>query len=313
VPAAVAVAVATAPVLPTAAPAAPVPAAPVPEKRIYITAANRQYIEAAVNAVASLHHYEPNIPKIVYVWPDVPKEHYEILAKYGATEVRILPTTQPSATPWSDFWEPQHFAWKLWVFENALKEAESGTSILYLDAGVAVASSLDSIWSHIDTAGVFILDDATQTNARWCHPAFCKNLQVTDAELAANQIAANLVGFKKGHPSNAFFAEVLKVAQTQRDSIVGEKWTPYSAVCMGHRHDQSILSVLSQRARLPRLPLSRFYCDVSMRAAQQLGMAFYVHRGNFKDIKSFTDGIDEAYVINLPRRTDRLESFKDAH
>jgi GR25 family glycosyltransferase involved in LPS biosynthesis len=50
-----------------------------------------------------------------------------------------------------------------------------------------------------------------------------------------------------------------------------------------------------------------------MRTAKQWGTPFYVHRGNFKDIVPFTDGIDEAYVINLERRKDRLDKFKTAH
>jgi GR25 family glycosyltransferase involved in LPS biosynthesis len=94
---------------------------------------------------------------------------------------------------------------------------------------------------------------------------------------------------------------------------VGEKWQPYSATCLGHRHDQSILSILTQRANCPRVPLKEFYNDRSLRAAQQLNVPLYVHRGQFRSIVPFAEGIDEAYVINLDKRQDRLERFKTTH
>jgi len=279
--------------------------------RVFFTAANQKYVEAAVNVIASMKSYEPDIPKIVYVWRDVTEEQCNILKQYGATEVRRFPEENG---PWRDFWEPQHFAWKLWAHVHAgLKEAP-GTLMLYMDSGVALASPISAIWSTIQEKDIFILDDAEQTNERWCHPTFCKEFQVTPDELKANQIWAGCIGFKVGGKyMESVHRQALGIAEAKRDVIVGEKWSPYSQVCLGHRHDQSILSIITQRAGAPRTPLKEFYCDRSMRTAKQWGTPLYVHRGNFKDIVPFTDGIDEAYVINLDRRKDRLDKFKETH
>ena len=282
------------------------------QSRIFVTAANAKFVEAAVNVVNSLKQYEPTIPKIVYVWPDVTEQHQQILRSHGATEIRMLPTNIGSETPWPDFWEPQHFAWKLWVHNNILNESAPGTCILYLDAATIITSPLERIWSQIDSQGIFLIDDPEQTNERWCHPVFCKNLQVTEEELKVNQLWAGCVGMKKGSPYNEIAKNALHAAKT-RETIVGEKWQPYSATCLGHRHDQSILSILTQRAKCPRVPLKEFYNDRSLRAAQQLNVPLYVHRGQFRAIVPFAEGIDEAYVINLDRRQDRLERFKKTH
>jgi GR25 family glycosyltransferase involved in LPS biosynthesis len=289
-------------------------AAPVPATgRLFITAANIKYIESAVNAVASFRAQDKATPVHVYVWDDVPAELYGILQKVGATEIRRLPTRTASATPWPDFWEPAHFAWKLWIHAHAIETSPAGTSILYLDAGTVIAAPLDAIWKQIETAGIFLLDDATQRNERWCHPGFCAHMKPTPLELGGNQITAGLIGYTAGHPSNACFTEALDIARGHRDVIVGQKWHAYTGTCAGHRHDQSILSILTQRAGCPRLPLSEYYCDTSLRAAQQYGTPLYVHRGQFKQLVPFASNIDEAYVINLERRKDRLESFKCAH
>lgn len=281
--------------------------------RQFITACNAKYVEAAMNAVASFHKLEPNTRIIVYIYPDVTSDTYEMFKNMGATELRIMPTTEKSQTPWADFWDPQHFAWKLWVHQNALQDAPTDTLILYLDAGTVLTAQLDKVWAQIDRTGIFLLDDTEQQNRRWCHPEFCKTLKVTESELSTNQIWAGCVGFKKGHTYNHIHELALTIAKNHREAIVGEKWSAYSKECLGHRHDQSILSVLTQRASCPRLSLKEFYCDVSMRTAQQWGTPFYVHRGNYREMVPFADGIDEAYLINLPRRADRLEKFKSAH
>ena len=50
-------------------------------------------------------------------------------------------------------------------------------------------------------------------------------------------------------------------------------------------------------------------CDISLRKTFISGKAFYVHRGQFQIHKQFTQGIDDAYVINLDRRKDRMEKL----
>lgn len=286
--------------------------APLPEKRVLVSACNAKYAEAAVNLFASMRAADKDCKRILYVWPDVPEKLYPIFQKNGVDEIRILPTTEASVSPWQDFWEPQHFAWKLWIHNNLLREADADTCYLVLDAGTVISSSPEKIWRIINTHGVFLLDDPTQKNERWCHEDFIKAMNVTHQELQGNQTLGGLVGFKGDGPFKSVATAAL-IAAKNRSTIVGEKWHRYSDVCFGHRHDQSILSVLSQRAALPRQPLNDYYCDVSMRAAKQFGTPLYVHRGTFKEFEPFTQGIDEAYVINLARRKDRLDKFKVAH
>jgi GR25 family glycosyltransferase involved in LPS biosynthesis len=56
-------------------------------------------------------------------------------------------------------------------------------------------------------------------------------------------------------------------------------------------------------------PLDELYCQVSLRKTFISGKAFYVHRGQFCIHKPFAQGIDDAYVINLDRRKDRMEKL----
>ena len=223
---------------PTPAPTPVQTTAPISSNnRLFVTAANARYIEPAVNLLASLRSYEPNVSNIVYVWKDVTQEMRDILMKYGATEIRSFPEQHG---PWLDFWNPQHFAWKLWAHIDAAQRATPGTLILYMDSGVALAGPINKIWETIQEKDIFLLDDNEQTNERWCHPTFCKELNVTDNELKANQIWAGCIGFKVGGKyMDSVHKLALGWAEDKREVIVGEKWSPYSNVCLGHRHDRS--------------------------------------------------------------------------
>ena len=172
---------------------------PPPTKRLFVTATNAKFAEAAVNALASLRAVDPDSTKIVYVWPDVIAAHRAAFQQHGATEVREFPTTTTTETPWADFWEPPHFAWKLWVHQDVLRTADKDTCCLYLDAGTVITAPLDRAYRQIDETGLFLLDDEEQTNARWCHPAAAVALGLTEAEGNGHQITAGLIGYKKGH------------------------------------------------------------------------------------------------------------------
>jgi len=248
------------------------------------------------------------ISVIVYVWADVPEEKRKL---GDGVDVRVLPT---GTQPWADFWNPQHFAWKLWILSEIGTVLEAGTNVLYLDAGVYIASSITNIWNQIEQQNVFLLDDDEQLNERWCHPEFCKALGTTHAELKENQITAGLIGYKVGSQyQSQLFGAAYEIAKTQPSTIVGHKWQSYGGSCFGHRHDQSILSILSSRVHAPRLPLRNFYCDHSLRRAQAWGTPLYVHRGNFKPFVPVAKDIGEVYLINADSHPDRLQQFKSNH
>jgi hypothetical protein len=123
----------------------------VSNSKVFITAANSRFIESAKMLLESVKE----CPKVLYVWPEVPIEQYP-----KGVEIRVLPTT---LSPWEGFWEPQHFAWKLWVLHDAGTKAKKDTNILYLDAGVYVAGPITKIWEQLDQKQVFLLDDEEQS------------------------------------------------------------------------------------------------------------------------------------------------------
>ena len=282
----------------------------------FVTAANARFLpslEIWLNSIAPQKKAIPEIGVIVYVFADVPAKAITALTEaFPFVEFRDLPSA--SIAGFQDIWDPQHFAWKIWILNELMGEAKlAGKLLLYMDAGVAMCR-WPRAWLAAARQGICLLEDPRQTNASWCHDAFIRRLSVTSSELAEQQLWAGAIACLAGSPiAKTFFAEAWKLA-TVREIIVGEKWSGMrDGKPFGHRHDQSILSILSSRAKLQRINMDTVYCDVSLRQTFLTQKSLYVHRGLYQVHHPFASDIDDAWVINLDRRADRLASFMKAN
>jgi GR25 family glycosyltransferase involved in LPS biosynthesis len=257
----------------------------------------------------------PNFRALVFLGLDVTPETVAALReKHTFADFEYIPDWTPPNFP--DFWEPSNYGWKLWLYHTLVhRESLAGKLILYMDAG-SVLVRFNVPWlTRASQEGICCLEDPREENDRWCGDLFCERIQVTEQERAAKQIVAGLLCFVSGHPlAITFFDEAFTLAQ-DRDVLVGPRLSGVGAdgKSYGHRQDQSILSILVRRHPIPLLPLDSVYCDHSMRRTFQSGKSIYVHRGNFIKALPFLPGIEDAFVINLDRRTDRMEKFWKNH
>jgi hypothetical protein len=314
VPAAAAAAAAPAPV--AAASTTPL------ELPIVVTYANRRFLPSLhqwLSAVAAQRKVVPQVRAIVYTDPDIPADTLLRLHEtfQECTEFRVLPSASgaPEGT-FPDFWAPQHYGWKLWILRELCGEpALAGRMILYMDAGTFLCRWPQAWLRAAQASGVCLLEDPREENGRWCSDAFCAALSVTDAEKGGQQVQAATIAFRAGAAAaTALFQEAYRWAG-QRDVLVGEKWVGLGSdgKPRGHRHDQAILSIVSRRQGVARFPLDEVQCGESLRETFGSGRAIYIHRGNFHVHRQFATGIDEAYVINLDRRADRMERLWANH
>ncbi len=279
---------------------------------VFVTAANLRFLPSLQLFLQTLQTQKEGVKGlsvVVYLMKDVPKEAEDVFLKtFNFITTRRFPET--GAYP--DIWEPQHFAWKLYVLQEIVNDTQyNGRPIVYLDAGVVVARWPEKWIQMARDKGVVLLEDPRQENRRWCHMDMCQQMNVTEEEKDTQQIwAGGMVFIGGARPAQELFTEAWKWAQV-RNVIVGAKWSGMDdkGRPMGHRHDQSILSVLSQRRGLTRMPLDDLYCDVSLRQTYLSERYLYVHRGNFTVHKPYVEGIDDVWVINLDRRKDRMERF----
>jgi GR25 family glycosyltransferase involved in LPS biosynthesis len=300
------IAVVPAPIVTAAAPVA----CDALETPLMITCATRKYLPSLqhwLTAIQTQAGAMKDLKVIVFLSSDVPEDTGAALKeKFAFSSFEKLPDSQPLPGAFPDFWDPQHFGWKLWILNEISGRSElSGKMIFYMDAGSFLCRWPQAWMRKAQATGLCFLEDPREENKRWCSPEFCAALSVTEAELGTQQIQAANILFRAG--ASNLFKEALELAK-RKEVLVGPKWAgtlngkPY-----GHRHDQSILSILSHRQRIAREPLDTVCCGTSLRKTFTTGRAIYAHRGNFQVHRDFSEAINEAYVINLDRRQDRLE------
>jgi GR25 family glycosyltransferase involved in LPS biosynthesis len=290
----------------------------IPEDPLVVTGATQRFWPYVVMWLDSIKTHRATMPKLtarVYVASDVSDISIErTSAVYSEFAEFIRYPVEAPGFP--DFWAPKHYAWKAWIYNTVVNDPSiKGRLVFYMDsASTLVRWPLAWIQVALDS-GISFLDDTTQKNKQWCHSKFCEILKVTETEKQSHQIAACLILFVAGHPAAVeLFSTAYSLSQVP-DVIIGEKWQGYDANGQpyGHRHDQSILSILGQRMNVPRVPLDTVYCDKSARATFYSGKSVYVHRGNYKTHTPYLPGIDEVFAINLDRREDRKATFLQHH
>jgi GR25 family glycosyltransferase involved in LPS biosynthesis len=247
----------------------------------------------------------------VYVGHDVSeRDLHNVMTTYTFANFIRFPTEVPDGFP--DFWNPTHYAWKLWIYYTLSKETHR--LIFYTDcASILIRWPTEWIQDVIQNK-ISFLNDSSQINRRWCHEDFLNILKVTEEEKDSNQVVGGILAFVSGDEQvKKFFSDAYFLACI-RKVIVGEKWSGIKdGLPYGHRHDQSILSILSYRYKLKRYPLEKIYNDTSARSTYYNGQSIYVHRGDYKSHIPLLEGMDDAFVINLDRREDRKKAFLEYH
>lgn len=281
------------------------------ETPLMVTYATRKYLPSLQHWLVSITTQVgamPDLKAIVFLSSDVPEDTGAALKqKFPFATFENVPDKEPLG--FADFWDTQHFGWKLWILDEiSRRKALTGKMVFYADAGAFLCRWPKEWMLQAQTTGLSFLEDPREENKRWCSPDFCSALKVTEAELASQQIQAATILFRAGAPIVVeLFKEAMELAK-DRKILAGPKWLgTHTDKPFGHRHDQSILSILSLRASISRYPLDKVHCSTSLRKTFTSGRAVYIHRDNFQLSVPFTGGISEAYVINLARRADRME------
>jgi len=272
--------------------------------RVIVTCCNKNFVQSAKRLIES-----SPVPVYVWVW-DVSADDKILLERAGAKKVTPFDTTWNPK--WDDFWNPAFYAWKSLVLVLASTTFTKGTQVLYLDSGIDIAGSLDKVWMALQKDEFFACEMKEHKMRTWSHPTFCEILRLTEDELNAPQYSANICGFIAGGKYHGMLTEALTYA-SRPEIISGHKWFQYSSTCFGHRHDQSILSLVGFRNKIVAHDLDSFAGHTSMDNCRQTGRPFYVHRQIWKPVMPVVDGIDAAFVVNLAHRNDRMDKFWSAH
>ena len=241
---------------------------------------------------------------VAYFGVDVEDLSIESLkSKFPWIQCRRIPSLSP-LEGFPDFFEPLMFGWKLWLLKDICNDISfRGRPVLYTDSAAVWLRLPEEMLSIVKQKGVCLTLDTTQINRSWCSSEMVKEMSVTDAELAENQILGAFLGFEAGHPAALQLVEEAYRWGSKKHCLFGSH--------INHRHDQSILSILRLRQQISTV--GGLVCGTSMRKAHQKGASVYHHRNGFALHSPVLPGIDDIWMISLDRRADRYESWKAAY
>ena len=289
-------------------------------KTLLVSCATQKYLESLtrwLQTTAPRVKADATLSVRCYLGSDISLLQVSLLkSQFEFAEFRRLPTDEVKAPGFDDLWEPQHFAWKLWIYQDLVQDSTlTNTLVWYMDAASVIVRMPTQWFNKAAEASLCMLEDEEQFNNQWCHEMFIRRLMVSPDELAAHQVVGGIMAFIAGASLPwKVFTEAWVLGQ-QRDIIVGPKWAGVrpDGKPFGHRHDQSILSLLRLRRGVPVEPLSTVYNHESLRRTFKSGQCLYIHRGQFKENENFAPHIGDVHIISLPRRKDRIERFKANH
>lgn len=227
-----------------------------------ITAATRSFYPQLISWIQTWSLVLPELEKeftsirlAIWTWPSATGEsdtEWIELITQGARDnnilhwldIYVLPSSQ---LPYGDWLVPNQFAWKAYIIDAHLQSTEVNDVVIYSDVGISVNKNPTSWIRHAKELKKSILfEDKSQINRTWTHPTCVREMNVTVQELERNQLIAGLQILVRTDAVCALVREWRRWCDIQ-SVCHGHHTFKYSSYCQGHRHDQSILSILIRR------------------------------------------------------------------
>jgi hypothetical protein len=107
---------------------------------LMVTCATRKYLPSLQHwlvAVSTQKRVSETLAAHIFLSSDIPADTIQTLKeRFSFATFETLPDTQPPTGAFADFWDPQHFGWKVWILnEMASRPALAGRMVFYTDAG----------------------------------------------------------------------------------------------------------------------------------------------------------------------------------
>jgi hypothetical protein len=244
--------------------------------RVIVTGASSHYFDPLLTLLTTTLEVSAAPIDGIVVWDlGLRRSQRSVLDSLDDVEVAALPARR--RWPYADWADPprlrESYAFKPFVL---LRTGFPGDTLLWLDAGVAVLGDLTPVFEMTERDGVFLVDNPPHRNDRWTSEECATVMCASKDELLGPQIEANIIGLHVGGRWQAVFEEWLSYA-TQRSAFVGNR--------EGHRHDQSVLSILAARHGMPVSERARFSWRRDPESARKAGALFLAHRREHRQVR----------------------------
>jgi hypothetical protein len=239
--------------------------------RILITSCNSAYFRSCVTLIASIHRTSMDIVSRIIVY-DLGLRWRERCFLNALRKVTVVDYPPALNQFYEGYLEPRQFAWKCFALQDARKY---GPYVLYLDSGAMALKNIKVIYDIIEKEDIFLVRDKWK-NFQWTTSRHFEIMQASEKEKNDFQLYAGILGYKAGGRYQKLIDEAFEYSKI-KDCIFGEAVIrdPAMPRLLGHRHDQSIYSVLASRYDCPRQDIGIFGEWRGILSDKQV---IYVHR-----------------------------------
>lgn len=242
--------------------------------RILVTACDSRFFNSVKTQIASAHRHSFQDFDLYYVFNLGLKEN-EIAELENYAKVAIMRL--------GEAFNIGSFAWKLAIFQQL---STMRGNFMYLDAGAMYLGNVSELFHIIEEYDLFLCEDDSQYNYTWTTPDCVRAMGVNERELHGYQLCAGITGLKGGGRYSTVISQAYFFSKNPA-CIEGARARDYGSFqgkpIRGHRHDQSILSILKERYNLPTQNIARYGAWQSYDYARESGALIYVHRGEYSN------------------------------
>jgi hypothetical protein len=151
---------------------------------------------------------------------------------------------------------------------HAIQEAfyAGARYVLYLDASMYAVRSLEPVFNHIERKGYMIIRCGSHTCEKWCSDDCLNAARLgRDSVVSWPMVIAGCVGFDlQSRVGSIAFRHWIDSAKRNPEAWSGPHVNENFNVsrdpsCLGHRHDQSVLSLIVNLSRMSLVDAPMFY------------------------------------------------------
>lgn len=158
-----------------------------------------------------------------------------------------------------------YWIWKPYIILQTLKKINYGDFLIYMDSGAFLIKNPYSIMSDIDEKGILAFS-TTHLQSAWCKKDLFEYIFKDGYDYSDRpQMLASYIFFKKTDFAIKFIEEWLYISQIEHLITDEQSVSPNYNNFKGHRHDQSVYSLLVYRDRLKITPdISQWRSDFGL-------------------------------------------------
>ncbi len=208
-----------------------------------LTGSDSTHFNSLLNLLKSLSIYESNTTvKIINLGLD--NHEIELIQKLYNYEIIDFNFEDypPFVSERDQFNKLGSYAWKPISIRNEFKE--SGSNVIWLDAGCIITKSLSKIKILITKNG-FYSPESSDKVKKWTHLETIKLMKISQSVLNKRNISGGIVGFSQVNSQSVRMLE-----DWYSYSIIKEVISPEGSSRLNHRQDQAVLTLLMHHYKL---------------------------------------------------------------